>query len=656
MKVPCLLLPLCWAVILAVAPATGRAQAPEESAAASIKERLSQLQQEVEKLKETDPNRFHLADVEVYAKAVEWALRHNEFYSPAYTKYALAALETGLARAAELAKGNAPWDQRTGRAIRGYYSLVDGSVQPYAISVPASFDPKKTDRWPVHLVLHGRGDKLNEISFINQHDNKPADAEQTWIQIDVFGRTNNAYRWSGETDVFEALNAVRRLFRVDDRRIVLRGFSMGGAGAWHLGLHYPSEWCSVGPGAGFVDFYDYQKVKEKLPPFQDKTLRIYDAIDYVQNAFNVPICTYGGEQDAQLVASTKMVEAAEKLGIDIKLVIGKGVGHKFTPEGFKEYMDFHNARMEQGRKGYPGARKIKFTTYTLKYNTCEWLTIEEMIEPYEKASVEAEFDSEGVLQVKTENVAVLRIGRDLASDVVIDGTKLPLTTAADGLLPDVFYSVAEDAWGVIGYDSSLTFMKNLDVRKRKNLQGPIDDAFMQSFICVRGTGTPWSQAQHDWAAWTLDRFDREFDKWLRGKIRIVDDTDVTEKMMQDNHLILFGDPGSNSILAKVAHRLPVKWTKEEISVEGKTCDPQTHGLSLIYPNPLAPRNYIVVNSGHTFHEPQFRASNAQLYPRLGDIAVQKFTKSGDGYQEEIIWADLFDSNWTLRPPVQRASK
>src|SRR5690606_39603725 len=144
-------------------------------------------------------------------------------------------------------------------------------------------------------------------------DNKPADAEQTWIQIDVFGRTNNAYRWSGETDVFEALNAVRRLFRIDDRRIVLRGFSMGGAGAWHLGLHYPSEWCSVGPGAGFVDFYDYQKVKEKLPPFQDKTLRIYDAIDYVQNAFNVPICTYGGEQDAQLVASTKMVEAAEKL-------------------------------------------------------------------------------------------------------------------------------------------------------------------------------------------------------------------------------------------------------------------------------------------------------------------------------------------------------
>ena len=140
-------------------------------------------------------------------------------------------------------------------------------------------------------MLHGRGATLNEVSFIQAHDGKPAAPGADWIQLDVFGRTNNAYRYAGEADVFEALADVKRRYRIDDRRIVLHGFSMGGAGSWHLGLHYPSLWCSVGPGAGFVDFYKYQKVTTPLPFYQDLALSIYNPIDYTLNAFNVPICS-----------------------------------------------------------------------------------------------------------------------------------------------------------------------------------------------------------------------------------------------------------------------------------------------------------------------------------------------------------------------------
>jgi hypothetical protein len=55
----------------------------------------------------------------------------------------------------------------------------------------------------------------------------------------------------------------------------------------------------------------------------------------------------------------------------------------------------------------------------------------------------------------------------------------------------------------------------------------------------------------------------------------------------------------------------------------------------------------VINSGHTFHEPQFKASNANLYPRLGDIAVVKFNPMKDGYSEEPVFADIFNSRWRL---------
>jgi hypothetical protein len=55
-----------------------------------------------------------------------------------------------------------------------------------------------------------------------------------------------------------------------------------------------------------------------------------------------------------------------------------------------------------------------------------------------------------------------------------------------------------------------------------------------------------------------------------------------------------------------------------------------------------------VNSGHTFHAADFEKSNAWLFPRLGDIAVQKFEKlEAGGYQETIEWADFFNNSWKL---------
>src|SRR5204863_10150600 len=135
-----------------------------------------------------------------------------------------------------------------------------GTAQPYGVTYPLDYgkDPKR--KWRVDVVLHGRGSTLTEISFLNTHNgSKKVPAEQDWVQIDIFGRGNNAYRWAGESDVLEVVQAflegeksAGRGNLPDDRRMVLRGFSMGGAGTWHLGLHWPSNWCVMGPGAGFT--------------------------------------------------------------------------------------------------------------------------------------------------------------------------------------------------------------------------------------------------------------------------------------------------------------------------------------------------------------------------------------------------------------------
>lgn len=625
------------------------AAAPSDDELNRIRAATAELSANVDALRESGVAARERDDVAVYAKAAEWIVRHGEFYRPAFVNDTLAVIASGLERAERLQEGETDWGRTPGRHIVAYRSDVDDSLQPYAVTLPPGFDSGGGARLPLHVVLHGRGSTLNEVSFIRQHTGKPPADGQDWIQIDVFGRVNNAYRWAGETDVFEALADVTRRYRIDERRITLWGFSMGGAGAWHLGLHHPSRWSSVGAGAGFVDFYQYQKVGDPLPDYQHKALRIYDAAEYARNLAVVPFITYGGEVDPQLAASLMMRDAAAGLDVPLHVLIGPGMGHKFDDDSFAAFMGFHAEQSRRGRPTFPGRRDIRFVTCTPKYNRCEWLTIHELEEMYEPATVTSSLSDDGVLEIETSNVAALSIARGVADRAELDGSPpVNLNTAADELLPEIDFVFDADGWRALDYDESLAFQENPDRRKRHDLQGPIDDAFMQPFVCVRGTGAPWSPALQDWAAWTLARFEREWDKWMRGRAPVVDDTDMTEELVRERNLVLFGDPGSNSVLGRILADLPLEWTPGGVfRIGGAEYNADRHGVALIFPNPLNRHRYVVVNSGMTMHEADFRASNSWLFPKLGDVAVIEFERSGDGYAETTAWAALFDSGWEL---------
>ncbi len=53
-----------------------------------------------------------------------------------------------------------------------------------------------------------------------------------------------------------------------------------------------------------------------------------------------------------------------------------------------------------------------------------------------------------------------------------------------------------------------------------------------------------------------------------------------------------------------------------------------HAPVFVFPNPLNPRSYVVINSGFTFHD---QANNAMQSPKLPDWAVVDITKPGNNY-------------------------
>ncbi|HSU65533.1 MAG TPA: hypothetical protein VLJ39_01550, partial [Tepidisphaeraceae bacterium] len=329
-------------------------QPPDEKTLGTIKDKTEQLGHAIAELKQQQVPDWKLTDVEVYHKAAVWVTAHQEWYKD-YAKWTVQVLDQGLDRAAKLKSGEAAWLKRDGTVYRGYRSAVDGSVQPYRVTLPNGF-PGIKKLWRLDLVLHGRDDTNAEVKFLHPGDSKTPAPEQDYVQLDVYGRGNNAYRWAGEQDVFEALAAFRAAEReaygwetVDSNRVVLRGFSMGGAGAWHLGLQHPSFWCSCSPGAGFTTTFGRVKNPDgKLPDYVVKCLGIYDAIDYAENVFDIPVVAYGGEIDPQREAMETIRDKITPMGLKATFIVGPKMGHKYDPESLKTIMKLQG---EQAAKG-----------------------------------------------------------------------------------------------------------------------------------------------------------------------------------------------------------------------------------------------------------------------------------------------------------------
>ena len=74
------------------------------------------------------------------------------------------------------------------------------------------------------------------------------------------------------------------------------------------------------------------------------------------------------------------------------------------------------------------------------------------------------------------------------------------------------------------------------------------------------------------------------------------------------------------MLKRIAAKLPIGWDAETIKIGSKTFDSESHALIAIYPNPLNPNRYVVLNSGFTFREYDY-LNNARQVPKLPDWAV-----------------------------------
>jgi hypothetical protein len=235
--------------------------------------------------------------------------------------------------------------------------------------------------------------------------------------------------------------------------------------------------------------------------------------------------------------------------------------------------------------------------------------------------------------ITTKNLSRLVLRQtDKATAMTIDGQKLKVKAA-----PEMALEKANGTW-------KLASGREKGLRKKHGQQGPIDDAFLEPFLVVRPTGTPWNAAANDQALRMLKRFDSQYTLAYRGHIRVKDDKDVTTADFEKYNVVLFGDPGSNRWIAKLNGKLPpLRWTKEKVALGGHSFASAESLPALIYPNPISPNHYVVINSGLTAAWADWAGDFPT--PRYGDFAIFKVKEGAD--DPEALYAGVFDEFWTL---------
>ncbi len=219
-------------------------------------------------------------DVEVLLKACRYAVDFRELYSEQDFVKVDRLLTLALQRI-EAAKIDVPeWSRADGCQVRGFRSAVDGSTQPLGLVLPAGWQHGPR---PLYVWLHGRGDQTTDLHFVCDRLDNPGPIEPDGaIVLHPFGRQCIGYKSAGETDVMEAITFTCAHYPIDPKRIVLMGFSMGGAGVWHLAAHYSQRFVAASPGAGFAETARYQKLTpNQYPPKYEQMLwSIYDVPGY----------------------------------------------------------------------------------------------------------------------------------------------------------------------------------------------------------------------------------------------------------------------------------------------------------------------------------------------------------------------------------------
>ena len=260
-----------------------------------------------------------VADVEVYLDAVRRPLKYDErLYAgrgSTPVAYALQTLTTGNdARRRVDERADAVDDRERGPRLLFEDRRLGAALHPDDADRTTTRRPSastvSTSSCTAATTPCSNSSSWRSRRPATRRSRLAAGADRFMLQ--PYGRYTNASRFAGETDGLEAIESVAKAYPIDRNRIVMTGFSMGGASAWSYIVHFADRWAAGAPGAGFTETEVFLRgglARQPQNAVQQTLWHLYDSTDYAINTFNVPVVAYSGAIDGQKQAADAMAAA-----------------------------------------------------------------------------------------------------------------------------------------------------------------------------------------------------------------------------------------------------------------------------------------------------------------------------------------------------------
>ena len=135
-------------------------------------------------------------------------------------------------------------------ASRIRWQVTQAGELTYLCYLPKDYPGPAGQLWPLMLFLHGMGERGTAIQLTAVHGPlKQVKRGQEFPFIIIAPQCPAGELWQNGP-LLQLLHQVERKFTVDPNRVYLTGISMGGYGAWQLGLRHPGKFAALVPICG----------------------------------------------------------------------------------------------------------------------------------------------------------------------------------------------------------------------------------------------------------------------------------------------------------------------------------------------------------------------------------------------------------------------
>lgn len=205
----------------------------------------------------------------------------------------------------------------------------------YLTYLPADYNPKTGQRWPLLLFLHGSGERGTNVQNVAIHGPlSMVKKGKEFPFIIVAPQCPEGQDWANEP-LLKLLDRVTRKYAVDTNRLYLTGLSMGGYGTWRLGLAHPEKFAAIAPicgGGVLIDVILGGRERAALK--------------------SLPVWAFHGAKDNVVPPeeSERMVNLLKKLSAEeVKLTIYPDASHNSWTETYK-YPELYEWLLKHERK------------------------------------------------------------------------------------------------------------------------------------------------------------------------------------------------------------------------------------------------------------------------------------------------------------------